>query len=72
MLAFGQHNLGLCGGPKIPKLGLQPSVGAFCQVLGPSAQLCVLPPSFGAFSPVLGPSAHFQTHTQTFHKYILV
>ena len=54
MLAYGQHNLGLCGG------GIPPN-WAFVPVWGPSAQFRCLRPSFG-------PSAQFsnrQTHRQT-------
>ena len=64
MLAFGQHNLGLCGDqrPFGPVWGLRPSFGAFGPVLGPLAQ-------FGAYSPVsrssAPPEGGGQTNTQT-------
>ena len=44
MLAFRQHNFGLCRSQRPTKW----------------AQFRGLLPSFGAFSPVLGPSAQFQ------------
>ena len=68
MLAYGQHNLGLCGVQR-------PKNWTFSPVYGPLLQ-------FWAFGPVFGPSAHFwglspqegdkHTDKQTFCKYILV
>ena len=66
MLAYGQLNLGLCGGERPPNwafgsvLGRYEQFWAFGQVSGPSAQLRGLLPSFEAFCPVLGPSAQFR------------
>ena len=61
MLAFGQHNPGMWG-PKTTKLGLRPSLGAFCTVCGLSAQFLVLLPSFGAYGP-RGGDKHTNKHT---------
>ena len=61
MLAFGQHNLGLCDGLRPKFWGLQLSFGAFGQVLRPSAQFQGLWPSTGGDT---------QTNTNTAIVYI--
>ena len=62
MLAFSQHNLGLCGGQRPPNWASGPVKGLSAQILG-------LRPSVLAIGP-MGEGG--RTNTHTFCKYILV